>query len=185
MKYNFYKILFLTLLLLFPFKVNSEVLKKTEVYGNERIAVETIVVYGGIEKGKNYSQEDINNIIKNLYDTKFFSNISVDFSNGILKINVEENPIIESIIILGEPTKKFTKAILDALSLKEKSSYIKSDVKNDLEVIKYIYRTLGYYSPKVEARTQESKIGKNSINLIFDIDKGDRQKISKILRLFP
>ena len=180
MKYNFYKILFLTLLLLFPFKVNSEVLKKTEVYGNERIAVETIVVYGGIEKGKNYSQEDINNIIKNLYDTKFFSNISVDFSNGILKINVEENPIIESIIILGEPTKKFTKAILDALSLKEKSSYIKSDVKNDLEVIKYIYRTLGYYSPKVEARTQESKIGKNSINLIFDIDKGERQKISKI-----
>ena len=144
MKYNFYKILFLTLLLLFSFKVNAEVLKKTEVYGNERIAVETIVVYGGIEKGKNYSQEDINNIIKNLYDTKFFSNISVDFSNGILKINVEENPIIESIIILGEPTKKFTKAILDALSLKEKSSYIKSDVKNDLEVIKYIYRTLAY-----------------------------------------
>ena len=180
MKNFFYKLYFFLILALLPLKLNAEVLKKAEVYGNERIAIETVIVYGGIEKGKDYSQEDINNMIKKLYDTKFFSKISVDFSNGILKINVEENPIINSILIQGEPTKKFTKAILEALSLKEKSSYIKSDVKNDLEIIKYFYRTLGYYSPKVEARVQEAKVGKNSVNLIFEIDKGERQKISKI-----
>ena len=167
-------------MILIPLKLNAEVLNKAEVSGNQRISIETIIVYGGIEKGKDYSPEDINNIIKKLYDTKFFSKISVDFSNGILKINVEENPIINSIVIQGEPTKKFTTAILEALSLKEKSSYIKSDVKNDLEIIKYFYRTLGYYSPKVEARVQEAKVGKNSINLIFEINKGERQKISKI-----
>ena len=180
MKNFFYKLCFFLILTLVPLNLNAEVLKKTEVYGNERIAIETVIVYGGIEKGKDYSQEDINDVIKKLYDTKFFSKISVDFSNGILKINVEENPIINSILIQGEPTKKFTQAILEALSLKEKSSYIKSDVKNDLEIIKYFYRTLGYYSPKVEARTQEAKVGKNSIDLIFEIDKGERQKISKI-----
>ena len=180
MKYFFYKLSFFLFMILIPLKLNAEVLNKAEVSGNQRISIETIIVYGGIEKGKDYSPEDINNIIKKLYDTKFFSKISVDFSNGILKINVEENPIINSIVIQGEPTKKFTTAILEALSLKEKSSYIKSDVKNDLEIIKYFYRTLGYYSPKVEARVQEAKVGKNSINLIFEINKGERQKISKI-----
>ena len=125
--YKFYFILFLTLL---PLKTNAEVLKKSEVYGNERISKETIIVYGEIKNGKDYSQEDLNEIIKKLYDTKFFSKISVDFTNGILKINVEENPIINSILIQGEPTKKFTEAILENLTLKEKSSYIKSDVKS-------------------------------------------------------
>ena len=124
MKNFFYKLCFFLILTLVPLNLNDEVLKKTEVYGNERIAIETVIVYGGIEKGKDYSQEDINDVIKKLYDTKFYSKISVDFSNGILKINVEENPIINSILIQGEPTKKFTKAILEALSLKEKSSYI-------------------------------------------------------------
>ena len=85
---------------------------------------------------------------------KFFSKISINFSGGILKINVEENPIINSITLQGEPTKKFTKALLNFMTLKEKSSYIKNDVKKDIEIIKEFYNQLGYYSSKVEARTK-------------------------------
>ena len=180
MKIILCKFCFFLVLLLAPIALNAEVLNKIEIYGNERIARETIIVYGEIEKGKDYSQEDVDRIIKKLYETKFFSKISVDFSSGTLKITVKENPIINLIVIQGEPTKKFTKIILEALSLKEKSSYIKSDVKNDLETIKTFYRSLGYYSPKVEARTQEVAGGNNLINLIFAIDKGERAKISKI-----
>ncbi len=180
MKIIFYKFCLFIFLTLYSFSLNAEILSKIEIDGNERISIETIMVYGEIEKGKNYSQEDIDGIIKKLYETKFFSKISVDFSSGILKINVEENPIINTIIIQGEATKKYTKVILEALSLKEKSSYIKSDVKNDLETIKTFYRSLGYYSPNVEARTQEVSGGANLLNLIFSVDKGEREKISKI-----
>ena len=119
-KYSFLLIAFFSL-----FNANAESLKKVEIIGNERISNETIIVYGEIKKGKDYSLEEIDNIIKNLYETKFFSKISTDFSNGILKIIVEENPIINSIVIQGEPAKKYTEAILEILSLKEKSSYIK------------------------------------------------------------
>ncbi len=180
MRIILYKFCFLLVLALAPFTVHAEILKKIEVYGNERIIKDTIIVYGEIEKGKDYSQEDINNIIKKLYGTKFFSKIGVNFTNGILKITVEENPIINSIVIQGEDATKFKKAILDSLSLKEKASFIKSDVKNDLETIKIFYKSLGYYSPKVEARTQDASVGKNNVNLIFVVDKGERQKISKI-----
>ena len=180
MRIILYKFCFFFILALAPFTLHAEILKKVEVYGNERIIKDTIIVYGEIEKGKDYSQEDINNIIKKLYGTKFFSKIAVNFTDGILKITVEENPIINSIVIQGETATKFKKAILDSLSLKEKSSFIKSDVKNDLETIKTFYRSLGYYSPEVEARTQDASIGKNNVNLIFVVEKGDRQKISKI-----
>ena len=50
---------------------------------------------------------------------KFFSKISINFSNGILNISVEENPIINSITLQGEPTKKFTKALLNFMTLKK------------------------------------------------------------------
>jgi len=158
----------------------AEKLNKIVILGNERISDETLIVYGEIEKNKDYSQEEINIIIKNLYDTKFFSKISINFSNGILKINVEENPIINSIALQGEATKKFTKALLNFMTLKEKSSFIKNDVKKDVEIIKEFYNQLGYYSTNVEARTVEVKGGNNLLDLIFIIDKGKREKITKI-----
>ena len=167
-------------LILMSTGLHAEILKQIKISGNKRIANETIFVYGEIKKGKNYSQEEIDNVIKKLYDTKFFSKISANFSNGILNLIVTENPIINSIVIEGEPTEKYKDVIFDLLSLKEKSSYIKSDVKNDVEIMKSFYRSLGYYSPKVEARIQEIKEGENLLNLIFAVDRGNREKINKI-----
>ena len=174
----FYIVLLFSISLASPLK--AEKLNKIVISGNERISDETLIVYGEIEKNKDYTQEEINNIIKNLYDTKFFSKISINFSNGILNISVEENPIINSITLQGEPTKKFTKALLNFMTLKEKSSFIKNDVKKDIEIIKEFYNQLGYYSSKVEARTVEVKDGNNLLDLIFVIDKGKREKITKI-----
>ena len=179
---NISKIIYLSffILVFYSNTLRAQILKEIIVTGNERISDETLIVYGEIQKNKNYTQEEINTIIKNLYDTKFFSKISINFSNGILKIVVEENPIINSITLQGEPTKKFTKALLNFMTLKEKSSYIKNDVKKDVEIIKEFYNQLGYYSSKVEARTTKAKDGNNLIDLIFIIDKGKREKITKI-----
>ena len=179
---DIFKTFFLGLFILISYTsfLKAEKVNEIIISGNERISEETLIVYGEISKNKDYTQEGINNIIKKLYDTKFFSKISINFSNGVLKINVEENPIINSISLQGEPTKKFTKALLNFMTLKEKSSFIKNDVKKDVEIIREFYNQLGYYSSTVEARTMEVKGGNNLIDLIFIIDKGKREKITKI-----
>ena len=179
---DIFKTFFLGLFILMSYTsfLKAEKVNEIIISGNERISEETLIVYGEISKNKDYTQEGINNIIKKLYDTKFFSKISINFSNGVLKINVEENPIINSISLQGEPTKKFTKALLNFMTLKEKSSFIKNDVKKDVEIIREFYNQLGYYSSTVEARTMEVKGGNNLIDLIFIIDKGKREKITKI-----
>jgi len=159
---------------------NAEMLKKLEIIGNSRISNETIKVYGEIEINKDYSEDDLNTVIKRLYDTRFFSNISTSFSNGVLKINVKENPIIDSIMIEGEKAEKYKKAILKRLALKEKGSYIESDINQDVQTIKNFYKSLGYYAAEVAANIQELEDDKNTINLIYSIEKGVRNKISKI-----
>ncbi len=129
MKKTLYIIIILSLF--FSSQLKAEVLKKLEIKGNSRISEETLKVYGEIQINKDYSTDDINAVIKKLYDTKFFSKISTSFVNNILTIIVEENPIINTIIIDGEKAKKYKEAILEIISLKEKSSYVESDIRKE------------------------------------------------------
>ena len=52
---------------------------------------ETILIFSDIEIGKDYSVNDLNKIIQDLYSTNFFSNISLDVTDGILIIDIQEN----------------------------------------------------------------------------------------------
>ncbi len=158
----------------------ADVLKKVEFVGNKRISDETIKVYGDIQLNKNYQDDDINEIIKKLYGTNFFSNISTNFSNGVLKINVTENPIIYSVDIEGEEVKKFKEQIFKMIALKEKGSFVENFVKSDIEIIKNFYKSLGYYSVRVDAQKEKSDPAGDTLNLIFSVNKGERSQIKKI-----
>ena len=94
---NFKKIFVAILLFFIFFNVNSysEVVNKVNVKGNVRISLETIMIFGDVSIGKNYERSDINLLIKKLYESNFFSNISVKLKNNKLRIVVEENPLID------------------------------------------------------------------------------------------
>ena len=85
--------------------VNAEIIKKVEITGNDRISDETIVVYGDIKINDDYSRNDLNKILKNLYSTNFFETINLNLENNVLKIVVDEYPTINDIKIEGEQAK--------------------------------------------------------------------------------
>ena len=147
----------------------SEIVNKVQIEGNERVTKETIVIFGDIKVGFNYESNDINLLIKKLYATKFFSNVSVELSNNNLKIIVEENPIINSIVFDGEQTKKYKENLSSILSLKEKGSFIQNYIKPDINLIKEFYRSIGFYFIKIDAKVD--KLEKNRVNLVYSIDK--------------
>jgi len=177
---SFKKIFICFILFLTFFNANSysEVVKKVEIIGNERISAETILIFGDVAIGKNYEASDVNFLIKKLYDTTFFSNISVEIKNNKLSIIVEENPIINSIIFSGEKANKFQKKIKELLSLREKGSFIDNNIKSDINLIKEFYKSLGFYFVKIDAEVE--KLEKNRVNLVYSIDKGEKAKITKI-----
>ena len=84
----------------------DDLIKKIEINGNQRISDETIKLFSEIELNDNFEREKLNKVLKNLYDTNFFSNVSVSFKNNILYLNVVENPIIENIDYKGIKKKK-------------------------------------------------------------------------------
>ena len=168
----------ITSFLLFTNFLSAEIVKKIEIKGNERISKETILVFGDISIGKDYQTNDINSLIKKLYDTTFFSNISVSLKNNKLSITVIENPIINTITFKGEKAQKFIEKIKELISLREKSSYIENNIKKDINLIKEFYRSLGFYFIKIDSEIEV--LEKNRVNILYTIEKGETAKIAKI-----
>ena len=157
----------------------GEVIKDIEINGNKRISDETILVFSGIKSNKEInSSDDLNRILKDLYNTNYFSDVAVDFKQNKLIINVVENPIIQSIKLNGIKAKKFKKVILENLDLKEKTSYVEDVVSKDIKKIKSIMKRSGYYFVSVDLNVIEAD--NSSVILSYQIDLGKKAKIRKI-----
>ena len=116
--------------------------------------------------------------MKNIYETGFFENVEVKYEKNILIINLKEYPIINQLVLIGEKSKKFKDEIIKIINSKQKKSLNKSNIAKDVDIIKNLYSSLGYNFAKVE--TKLKKINENNYDLLFEIDRGEKTKISKI-----
>jgi len=157
----------------------AEIVKEVKAVGNIRISLETIVVFGDIRMNEDYNAQKINELSKRLYDTDFFSYLKISLNNGILEISVEENPIIQNLIFKGIKAKKHKEAIKNVIELKEKTSFIENKLNKDIQKIKSAFRNLGFYFIEVDAYAKKNV--NNSIDLIYEINRGKRAKIGKII----
>ncbi len=166
-------------IIFFTTNVFSEIFSKITINGNKRISDETIKVYGNIKPlGSNLSSSELDQILKDLYETNFFKNVSVKIQNNILIIDLEEYPIINQLVILGEQANKIKKQIKDQISSKENNSFIENNINNDITKIKQLYSSIGYNYAKIDVKIKN--IDKENVDLIFEIDRGNLTKISKI-----
>ena len=174
------KIFILAILLnYFPLSVsNSEVINQIKIEGNKRITDEIILMFSQINVGKDINSNAINEIIKNLYETNFFNNVSVVFEDNLVSIIVDEAPIIDKIIFTGLKAKKIEKKIRDNLKLRSRNSYNEFLMSQEVDTIESTLKTLGYYFSKVEAHIET--LENNMINLEYKIDIGSKAKIGKI-----
>ena len=135
----------------------AEIVNKIIITGNDRISKETIILFGDIKKDTDINNVKLNNILKNLYDTNFFSNVQVNISNNVLNINVAENPIVQTILFNGIKAKRIKDVLLDSLVLKEKNSYVEFIVENDVIRIKNILKKSGYFFAEVNLSLQTNE----------------------------
>jgi outer membrane protein insertion porin family len=176
----FSKIIKINLCLLFLASICfGQSFNSINVDGNKRISKESIIVFGNIEINKEYNQSDLNQILKDLYETNFFKEVKLDVNNNVLKISIVENPIIESLEINGITSKKLTEALLSKIELKSRKSYIESVFKKDLNLIKNIVKSSGYYFAEIKTKAIKN-IEQNSIKLIYEIELGNKAKINEI-----
>ena len=84
----------------------GEIVKKIDILGNNRIPDETIIMFSDINLNENVDNNELNLILKNLYDSNFFENIIIDLTENTLTITVVEFPIIEDIVFNGIKANK-------------------------------------------------------------------------------
>ena len=174
---NFLIYFFISIFFLYNYSAKSEIIKSIEISGNDRLSSETIIIFSELNINDDVSINNINSSIKNLYNTNYFKNIDVNFENGIVKINVIENPIIQTIKLNGLPDKyvkelnKYTKKI-------EKYPYTTSQIEEQRNLLLNVLRSSGYYFVSVEAQLIENN--NNSVDIDYNFNLGDRAQIGKI-----
>ena len=143
----------------------ADVIKKIEIFGNERISDETIIMFSNIQLNEKFNIKKSNSIIKELYESNFFEDVSVKYEREILTITVKELPIIDSIVLKGVKAQKFEESIRDAFVLKPRSSFNKFLLSKELKSIKSVLKKYGYYFSKVDVYIED--LDNNMVNINY------------------
>ena len=174
-----YKIYFLIFFYLMVTSVlKAEVVDKINIDGNQRISTETIKMFAGVSIGDDLSENDLNNVLKKLYNTNFFDLVSVKIDKNLLIINVKENPIIQNINYEGIKSSEMLQDLKKNALLKSRSSFNEVLLNKDKIKLKSFLNELGYYFSEIEILIEE--LEDNKINLTYNIFLGNKAKIRKI-----
>ena len=176
------KIIGSVIILLFSIVYSTaEIVKSIIIEGNERVNSETIKIFAEVSINDNLNAEDLNLILKKLYKTNFFEDVQLLFEDSLLRIKVNENPVIQNLLLTGIENKNLKKKLLENIKLKEKNPYVENDVKNDLDNMKNLLQEVGYFFSSVKILKKDNS--NNTIDLIFEVDLGKKAFIKEIVFL--
>jgi len=159
--------------------LNAEIINKISINGNKRVNTDTVILFSGLKINDDIDELKLNESIKLLYETNFFKDISVNFEKSHLIFTVSENPIIQNLTITGIKRKPMQKLLLAEVSLKNSSPFIESKVKDDVNKIKSILQSVGYYFSNVESFVKQNQ--NETIDLTYNIDMGKKSYVDEIL----
>lgn len=147
------------------------------ISGNARTDDSIIMNYLDLSIGEKYTSNDINQSVKNLYDTGLFEKADINVKNNIIYVDVVENPIITDILFDGNRKIK-DDVLLSEMSLTKRSVFNKNKLANDTKRIVDIYRRTGRFLATVEPKIIEDS--GNRIRIVFEINEGRPAKIRHI-----
>ncbi len=156
----------------------SEIIKKFDITGNDRISDQTILMFSDLDIGQNVNQIQLNEALKELYYTDYFKDIKISLDQGTLTINVIENPIIQRIVIKGVKEEKLRKIINEITSKIDKYPLIENKINEQVNLLKNILKSYGYYFVELDVFTKKNE--NNTVDLTYDFNLGEIAKIYKI-----
>ena len=158
--------------------LKAETVNKIIVEGNDRVSPETVIMFSGVSVNDDLSENNLNQVLKQLYGSNFFELVSVKIENNILRIKVKEYPIIQNVIYEGIKSDEMLEDLKKEVDLKSRSSFNEILLIKDKESIASKLKNLGYYFAEIETSVEE--LSDNKVNLVFNISIGKKAKIKKI-----
>ncbi len=156
----------------------AELYEEIQVKGNDRLSVETIIMFAGINLSIDIEEKDLNSSIKNLFETNYFKDVKISINNKIIVIDVIENPIIQSIKISGVKNKAIESKLIEVTKKSEKYPFLESNIRKQKNLLLNIVRASGFYFAEIKTKVRDNK--NNSVNIQYDFKLGKRAIVKKI-----
>ena len=148
-----------------------------EIKGTERIEPSAVENYLGITTGTTISRKDISLGLKKLYETGFFSDVTIEPKGTILQVTVKENPSINEVKFEGND--RISKEDLEKeIGIRARSIYTRNKVQDDLKRLLEVYRRNGRYSAEIVPKIVP--LEQNRVDLVYEIIEGPEAKIRHI-----
>ncbi|MGB0837992.1 MAG: outer membrane protein assembly factor BamA [Flavobacteriaceae bacterium] len=156
------------------------------VTGLQKFGENTVKLFTGLETGQKVRipGDKLSSAIKKLYDTKQFSNVDVyveklEGDEIYLEFRVEELPQLNEVRINGVSKGK-QKSLADDTELKPGAMITDNLMVTSTNYFKKQFTDKGYLNTKVNINTVKDTANTNAVNMIVNIDKGEKVKIANI-----
>lgn len=148
---------------------NATVLSRIDVVGNQRMDAESVRILSNVKVGDNVNSEKINNVAKKLQASGYFSSVNAQLNGNILKITVQEAPIINMVTVEGNDEID-TDDLKKEIKTKERASYDISVIGADVQRMLTLYQRKGFFGTKINPKKIEQD--NNRVNVVYEIKEG-------------
>ncbi len=156
----------------------NRVIRSLRVEGSQRVEPETALSYTKLRVGQPYSNETLDQAIKDLYASDLFADVTVaGAETGDIILRVRENPIINRVILEGNKRLKDDK-ITKEIKLKPRQVFTRSAVRQDVARIIELYRRQGRFGASVDPKMVA--LDQNRVDVVFEISEGPKSKVRQI-----
>ena len=149
-----------------------------EVVGAQRVDPDTVRSYMRVRPGDALGPRSINDALKSLFETGYFSDVNIDMRDDVLVVTVVENPIVNRIAFEGN-RRIDDETLGPEVQLKPRQIFTRSAAERDVRRILEIYRRSGRFAASVEVQIIE--LPQNRVDVAFEIEEGEQTLIEKIV----
>jgi len=152
-------------------------IRAINVVGSQRLEPDTVRSYIDIKPGQTYTRQDLDTALKALFGTELFADVQIRDDNGVLTIQIKENPVVNRIVLEGNKRLKEDK-IRPEITLAPRQIFSRSKVRADVARIVELYRRQGRFAAIVEPKLVE--LDQNRVDVVFEIVEGSKSKVRSI-----
>jgi outer membrane protein insertion porin family len=152
-------------------------IRSITVTGTQRLEPDTVMSYTKLRIGQPFTQESLDQGLRDLYETELFADVQIRNDNGALTVEVKENPVINRIVLEGNKRLKEDK-IRPEIKLAPRQIYTRSKVRADVARIIELYRRQGRFAATVEPKMVQ--LDQNRVDIVFEVSEGPKSKVRQI-----
>jgi outer membrane protein insertion porin family len=155
----------------------ADTIQGIQVTGNKRIETETVISNLPLKVGDSFDELQLNQALKDLFATGYFTDVQIRRSGSNLIIEVIENSLINRISFEGNSKLKDEK-LTEEVQLRPREVLSRTKIQAAQQRILEIYRRMGRFDATVEPKV--IRLEENRVDLVFEINEGEVTYVRKI-----